>query len=969
MPIPPNFIVEASSRKERRKLEREQKRKGKNKRCRQQMIGSTLHNNDDTNDRGAETTRKSVVVGADPAINKKMRKEPRHQERELSGGLSATRSCLDSKLNGVNKKRPDRQEEGKKVKGSTSSKRDRSVSNLDDYADEVDRKVNRIGRGDNGMDGCKDSLGMNNGVSHKSKTRKDKRHQTQYDQFDSGTAALLRQEDEEIAALESKLGLADKKEKARLHREYAKLECYGDDFGDFLDDLDTMVQRISSNGNVPNGMLTRDNHTETHDIGSYTESDEEVPMNDLHDDDDDDDENEDDEDDSKSEVEDDKEATREPQKRHSYVSSDSETEYQTSESSEHDNDSGDADNNTYRPSVGEDIYGRKIDETGPGIAPAKYVPPHLRKETDNSLANPEDEKRLDDLRSIRKSLNNALNKVSESTLVSVAQSISALYASHPTNDINNCIWENARDACIARAYPMVGLIPIYISALSGVHAIKGDLAQLGEYLMEKCVLEFCDKLKKVREQVSSDVPENLNEHSDGLSKECCNLLLCLCYLYNFGVIHCTLLYDIVRDCLDSFREVDIEMLLLILRHCGRALRTDDPSALKEIVLLVQKRTLETKGNGTVNASRVDYMVSAITDLKNNKRKNDHDASLQERTAKLRKILGQIKSQVASSCGGFRSGTIMQRVSLADILNAEFKGRYWKVGASWAGNQFNYQNGHHPREGPDDPKENQSKDAKATATEGVHDEEEEKISKLAEQYRMNSDTRRTIFRIIMGSSDFEDAFEKLDRAELLKNRVERETVRVLLECCGNEKHFNKYYSLLASRICEYQPQCKFSFQLAFWDSFKTLDHNLRRAANLAKLLFQLVVVHGVLRLSILKAIDMSSPEDMSEATALLLTMFLSSMLDYFENPSEASRFFEHGVGTKKKSAKLPEVLDNNDDDHLIDESEALRSNLTVFLVQILKLSPSYKKGSKFRANLKAVVKALDSDRFFESGADL
>ena len=31
----------------------------------------------------------------------------------------------------------------------------------------------------------------------------------------------------------------------RLHREYAKLEGFGDDFGDFLDDLDDLEHRVA----------------------------------------------------------------------------------------------------------------------------------------------------------------------------------------------------------------------------------------------------------------------------------------------------------------------------------------------------------------------------------------------------------------------------------------------------------------------------------------------------------------------------------------------------------------------------------------------------------------------------------------------------------------------------------------------------------------------------------------------------
>jgi nucleolar MIF4G domain-containing protein 1 len=101
-------------------------------------------------------------------------------------------------------------------------------------------------------------------------------------------------------------------------------------------------------------------------------------------------------------------------------------------------------------------------------------------------------------------------------------------------------------------------------------------------------------------------------------------------------------------------------------------------------------------------------------------------------------------------------------------------------------------------------------------------EEAEILKLASSQRMNTDTRRSIFCIIMGSEDCDDAFEKLVRAGMLKNRTERDTVRVLTECCGNEKTFNPFYAHLASRICDYQQQCKFTFQLSFWDTFKQFD---------------------------------------------------------------------------------------------------------------------------------------------------
>jgi nucleolar MIF4G domain-containing protein 1 len=205
---------------------------------------------------------------------------------------------------------------------------------------------------------------------------------------------------------------------------------------------------------------------------------------------------------------------------------------------------------------------------------------------------------------------------------------------------------------------------------------------------------------------------------------------------------------------------------------------------------------------------------------------------------------------------------------------------------------------------------------------------------------------------MGAEDYEDCFEKLVRAGMLKSKVERDTVRVLLECCGNESVFNKFYSHLACRLCEYQSQCKFSFQLSFFDFYKQFDEmEARKAANLAKLLFELVVLHDCLRITVIKPIDLATPEKLSDTGMIFVTIFLTNVLEHFEDPGDAKRFV--------KSIRLNKRLGRHGDDELsLDDGQALQASLTVFLVQVMKASPKYKHGSRFRNNLKAMVKACD-----------
>lgn len=63
-----------------------------------------------------------------------------------------------------------------------------------------------------------------------------------------------------------------------------------------------------------------------------------------------------------------------------------------------------------------------------------------------------------------------------------------------------------------------------------------------------------------------------NSTNDGPSgKECLNLVVLLSELYNFQVISCVLVYDVIRSLLATLNEFDVELLLKIARsscHCS-----------------------------------------------------------------------------------------------------------------------------------------------------------------------------------------------------------------------------------------------------------------------------------------------------------------------------------------------------------------------------------------------------------------
>lgn len=329
----------------------------------------------------------------------------------------------------------------------------------------------------------------------------------------------------------------------------------------------------------------------------------------------------------------------------------------------------------------------------------------------------------------------------------------------------------------------------------------------------------------------------------------------------------------------------MELLLLLLRHSGYQLRSDDPQALKQIVALVKEKftaatddssaavadldvdadtaaaaapgangsssngnssssfaeeagrwkaafgarasssssasSSQAGGDGTnavVGGSRARYILDTILELQGNKRSRIQEQG-QESGRRVRKWLGSVKAAKGGGSGG--GGDASLRVTWAELVSTESKGRWWRVGAAWAG-----------RGGPS----SSSSSAAATAGKGGAaagaatgdgtsaggsggggggggDANGDKdggeaggLLALAARQRMNTDVRRSVFVAIVGSSDCEDALEKILRLNL-KGAQEREIARVIVECCSQEGSYNPFYAHLAERVCDRQPKLR------------------------------------------------------------------------------------------------------------------------------------------------------------------
>jgi nucleolar MIF4G domain-containing protein 1 len=242
---------------------------------------------------------------------------------------------------------------------------------------------------------------------------------------------------------------------------------------------------------------------------------------------------------------------------------------------------------------------------------------------------------------------------------------------------------------------------------------------------------------------------------------------------------------------------------------------------------------------------------------------------------------------------------------------------------------------------------------------------DKLLALATKNRMNSDVRRAIFCILMGSQDYEDAFMKLLKADLL----EKDVVRVLTDCCAREQVYNPFYSLLGGRLCEYSSSMKFTFQLAYWDMFnhfndcdphESTKKDIRLSNNLAKLLAHLLKSE-CLKLSVLRRLDITR-SSISEPTAVFLTVLFT---DLFETISDSSRLvllMSKGLTISSNNRTNDSQVDGEDVMLETDWTATFKESLSAFFMKYLQSSPKNIKSSVFERNLKAALKMCDHDDF-------
>ncbi|TYG95448.1 hypothetical protein ES288_A11G268900v1 [Gossypium darwinii] len=450
----------------------------------------------------------------------------------------------------------------------------------------------------------------------------------------------------------------------------------------------------------------------------------------------------------------------------------------------------------------------------------KYVAPHLRSQTKNES---EEQTRM------RRRVRGLLNRLSESNVESITGEMASIFRSVSRSVSSQIISEEVLASCYNGPRGNEQHAAVFAAFIAGMASLVG--------------VDFSAKLMALLAKIFEE--EYLKE--DNLSLR--NLTLLLSYLCIFGVCSCDLIYDFLIMLSKRLTEIDVSTILTVLQCCGMKIRADDPVAMKNFILCVQNRVNELKalsgdGEAKINGKRMEFMLETICDIKNNKKKPKEDTV---QHTQIKKWLQKLRVE----------DILIRGLKWSKLLDPDKKGQWWLPGDIASAT------------------DNVEEVANSIDKEAV---EAQKMLELAAAQRMNTDARRAIFCVIMSGEDYIDAFEKLLRLDL-PGKQDRDIMRVLVECCLQEKVFNKYYTVLAAKLCEHEKNHKFTLQYCLWDHFKELDSMpLLRSMHLAKFMAEMVASF-TLSLAVLKTVEWSDPQMLSPKKIMHFRMFFEAIFEY------------------------------------------------------------------------------------------
>ncbi|KAK5123270.1 pre-mRNA-splicing factor cwc22 [Meristemomyces frigidus] len=381
-----------------------------------------------------------------------------------------------------------------------------------------------------------------------------------------------------------------------------------------------------------------------------------------------------------------------------------------------------------------------------------------------------------------------------------------------------------------------------------VAIVNTKLPQVGELLVNRLIIQFRKAFKRNDKSV------------------CLSSTTFLAHLINQQVAHEMLAAQILLLLLHKPTDDSVEIAVGLMKEVGHHIEEMN----SQIALAVYDQFRSILHEADID-KRIQYMIEVLFQIRKDKYK-DNQAVKEELD------LVEEEDQITHRPG------LDDEVSTEDGLNIfkfdpEFEANeeaYRKLKAEILGEASGSED-----EGGEDASDDDSSE----------DGEEEAADKVLEiKDQSNTDLvnlRRSIYLTIMSSGGFEEACHKLMRINLPAGK-EEELPSMIIECCSQERTYNKFFGLIGERFCKLNRLWKDLFQQMFEKYYDTIHRYETNRLRIIAQFFGHLLASDAIGWDVLHVIHLNE-EDTTSSSRIFIKILIEDLAQ--------------GIGMKSLTAKL------------------------------------------------------------------
>ncbi|TFY82661.1 hypothetical protein EWM64_g1354 [Hericium alpestre] len=358
-----------------------------------------------------------------------------------------------------------------------------------------------------------------------------------------------------------------------------------------------------------------------------------------------------------------------------------------------------------------------------------------------------------------------------------------------------------------------------------VAIINSKLPQVGELVLVRLVSQFRRAFKRNDKTV------------------CHSTTTFIAHLVNQGVAHEIIALQILVLLLERPTDDSIEIAVGFTREVGAFLAENSPKANATVF----ERFRAVLNEGTIS-NRVQYMIEVLMQVRKDRYKDNP-------------ILPEGLDLVEEE------DQITHQVQLEEELQVQEGLNIFKFDPNYVENEEKYKAIKAEILGEESGEESVSEENESEEEEEIA-EEKEGIEDRTETNLVN--LRRIIYLTIMNALNYEEAVHKLLKVQI-KEGEEIELVKMIIECCSQERSYSTFYGLVAERFCKLNRVWNECFEACFEEYYTTIHrYETNRLRNIARL-FGHLLANDAISWAVLRCIKLNEDSTTSSSRIFIKIM--------------------------------------------------------------------------------------------------